>query len=93
MTVRRFFAGVMMALGGLWTVLCGSCSAYFMVISFRPQSGGGEAQNFDATLGIAAIVLGVLGTAPGLVIYFVGRALWRLPRAQDATVLPPPPEH
>ena len=86
----------MMALGGLWTVLCGSCSAFFLVISFisfSSRSGGGEAQNFDATLGIAAIVLGVLGTAPGLVIYFVGRALWRLPPALDVTVLPPPPEH
>jgi hypothetical protein len=79
--MAQFFAWLMMVLGGLWALLCGACTLFF--VAAAATSSGSEAQGY----GVIGIVLGLIFTVPGVVVFVVGLLLLRsIRRAQ------PPPE-
>ncbi len=83
---QRFFAQVLMAVGGLITVLCGGCTVFWLgsaiwsallpVIQNAHQS---PADSYNASYsGIAAVgalVIGGLPTAIGVVLFVLGRRM------------------
>jgi hypothetical protein len=80
--VRRFFAYILMAVGGLITVLCGGCMALFLVVAIAQGVNSG----FSAfsSMGSAALIIGGLPTAVGVVLFVIGRRM-----EQQAHASPP----
>ena len=72
--MATFFAWLLMIVGGLWTVLCGACTLFFLVAS--ASSPGGEA----AGLGVLSLVLGIVGVVPGAIVLLLGLLLLRSTR-------------
>jgi hypothetical protein len=85
--VERFFAALFMTIGGLITLLCGACTAYWLgsaIISVLPHSMGGPATPVDAytkgwaqVIGVGALLIGGLPTAVGMVIFWAGLRRYR----------------
>lgn len=72
----RFFGGMLMAVGALVALLSGLCSLGFFVVMLSERGGAG------ALLG-GMIMVAIIGGVPfafGLVIFFVGRNLYRISR-------------
>jgi hypothetical protein len=74
-SVRRFFGGLLLALGILWMALSGACTLLFVgatVVS--ALTGSGSFGDITQMLPLE-LVIGVAGIAPGLAFFFIGRAL------------------
>ncbi len=72
--VRRFFAYVMMAVGGLITLLCGGCTAFYLW--FATTSAGSTDEygpSMNQFVGLAALIVGGLPTAIGMALFVAGR--------------------
>lgn len=72
--LRRLAGNIVIAVGVLWMLLCGACSAFFLVQMFS----GGVRDLFSGPVleGLAIILIpGGIGVAIGLGIYAVGRAI------------------
>jgi hypothetical protein len=88
--VNDFVAYVLMAVGGLITLLCGGCTAFYLWTAIglaldRTSSGQGSALG-AATVGIFALIVGVLPTLCGAALFVSGVAMWRRgdnPRRRD----------
>ncbi len=78
--MRTFVGGAMMAIGGLVAVLCGLCTATFMVAAMVP---GGDKGFF-----VMALVIGGIPTAIGVGLFVAGRAILRAPTPPPSD--PPP---
>ncbi len=80
---RRFFANLLMAVGGLMTILCGGCTVFFLGTAILTSLRGSEGSNAsDAlSLGISAILVGGMPTVVGAALFLWGR---RMKRQLDA---------
>jgi hypothetical protein len=86
-TVQRFFAYVLMAIGGLIALLCGGCTVVFLgaLINSALINVGGRgpvtpAWRYNAFWGvirfsIVPLVVGGLPTAVGVVMFVLGRRM------------------
>jgi hypothetical protein len=70
--VQRFFGYVLMAVGGLITVLCGGCTLVFLALTL--PSGMGQLAALTA-IGTAALIVGGIPTAIGVVVFAFGRRM------------------
>ena len=73
--MKTLFGGILLAIGGLISLLTGLCSAYFLVM-FLSSDGGG------AMLPLV-LLIGGIPFAIGLGLLFWGRWLLRLAREED----------
>ena len=83
--VRRFFAGLLMAVGGLIAVLCGGCTVFFLGTAILTSLRGGESSNASDALGlgISAILFGGMPTVVGVALFLWGRRMKRQVDAQS----------
>jgi hypothetical protein len=71
---------MLMAVGGLIVVLCGLCSLGFLVITIGGAGGSpGQASQLPGFIVMVAVIGGV-PIAIGVLVFIVGRSLWRRPR-------------
>lgn len=80
--VVRFFAGALMAVGGLIAALCGTCTAGFVLFSVYeavryPIGAGALASNFA--------IFAIVGGLPTLIGVLLFRAGWRRFRPRATT--------
>ena len=85
---RRFFGGLLIAVGLLIATLSGLCSLGFVAMTLGPALRGPAV---GSNLGLGVVLVGVFGGVPfalgaGLVI--AGRAILRV---KEPPPLPPPP--
>ena len=81
---RRFFASLLMAVGGLIAILCGGCTAFFLGTAiFALFAAGGEGASTPLVPGLTAIFVGGLPTALGVALFLWGRRMKRRPDAQS----------
>jgi hypothetical protein len=74
--VRRFFAYVLMVVGGLITVLCGGCTALALLGALQLNSTPHASyEAWGPPLGVAALIIGGLPTAIGIVMFVIGRRM------------------
>ncbi len=72
--LRQLAGNIVITVGVLWMLLCGSCSAFFLFQMFG--SGLHGATGDQITQGLAIVLIpGGIGIAIGLGIYAVGRAI------------------
>ena len=77
--VARLFGALLMAVGGLIVVLCGLCSLGFLVITIGAGGASAQASQLPGFIMMVAVIGGVpIGV--GVVVFIVGRSLWRRPR-------------
>jgi NADH:ubiquinone oxidoreductase subunit 5 (subunit L)/multisubunit Na+/H+ antiporter MnhA subunit len=85
---RRFFANVLMAIGGLMMFLCGGCTLFFYmneilsILSFFLHRGPSSFQDRELVgnaeiFAIVTTVVGGIPTAVGVTLFFVGRRMKR----------------
>ena len=78
---RRFFGGLLMAVGGLITVLCGGCSLVFAGGSIVGAIGSsGQLRDLPSWLLLVAVI-GGLPTLIGIGLFIWGRRLYRPPKS------------
>ncbi len=70
--MRRFFAGLFMALGLLIAGTSGLCTAAFLIFGFGDQRNG-----FDPTALLLPIGVGSVPFGIGLLMFFLGRSAYR----------------
>lgn len=80
MTPGRFFGGLLMWVSGLWLLLSGACTLYFLAMGLDPRNGP-DTQGLAGFVTIAALICGAIGILPGLIVFFIGRAISRSRRA------------
>ena len=87
----KFFAGLLMAIGALIAFLCGSCTllfggGVFVSTILRPTWSG-----LSGVLPMLPILLvvGVLPTVFGVLVFLAGQRVWRRSSASDARPSPP----
>ena len=78
-SVRRFFAAMLILVGGLMAVLCGLCTAVFFIGGVASPGGGDPMSGMDVA--ILSLFLGGIPTLIGVGLIFGGRALLKPPRA------------
>jgi hypothetical protein len=75
-SVQRFFGYVLMAVGGLITMLCGGCTALVLFAAiqlyFTPHA---SYETWGPPLGVAALIVGGIPTAVGIVLFVLGRRM------------------
>jgi len=71
--VQRFFGYVPMAVGSLVTVLFGGCMALFLVVAIAQGVNSGVSA--FSLMGTAALIVGGLPTALGVVLFVLGRRI------------------
>ena len=69
--VKRFFGAILVAVGGLIAFLSGACTVAFMVMGLGAPNPMGNIS--------MAITFGIVPIAIGVVLFILGRALWRDP--------------
>lgn len=74
--VRRFFGGLLMAVGFLMAALCGLCTVVFVISGLT--EGRGELFS-GGDIAIMALFIGGLPTLIGVGLVAGGRALWKPP--------------
>lgn len=84
--LRRFLAAAMMAVGGLIAALCGTCTviaAIGVVATVLQDALRGHVES----LGLLAVLLvGIIPTIVGVVVFRAGRASWRRHPARPPSV-------
>lgn len=93
MNPGRFLGILLMWISGLWLLLSGGCTLYFLSMGLDPRNGP-ESQGLAGFITIVALICGAVGIIPGLVVFFIGRAISRRPKPQATDPLegaPPPP--
>jgi hypothetical protein len=91
---KRFFAQVLMAVGGLITVLCGGCTVFWLgsaiwsvlvpVIHHGYLSPADRyVTSYSGVIAVGALVIGGLPTAVGVGLFVVGR---RMAKGADASL-------
>jgi hypothetical protein len=68
-----FFGMLLMAIGGLITLLCGLCSAGFLWLMMSESRNGGDIAGSLVTVGI----IGGVPIIVGVTLFLVGRGLYR----------------
>ena len=67
--VKRFFGAILIAVGGLIAFLSGACTLVFIVL-------GMSASSAVYNMGMA-LTIGIVPFIVGVVLFILGRALWR----------------
>jgi hypothetical protein len=84
-SVQRFFAYVLLAVGGLVAVLCGGCTLLFLALALNCS-----VRNVAVFMTIAALIFGALPTAVGVGLFLIGREMeWRAEASRKRTVVRP----
>ena len=87
MNPGRFLGLLLMWVSGLWLLLSGACTLYFLAMGLDPRNGP-DSQGLAGFVTIAALICGAAGILPGLAVFFIGRAIGRRPRAESPPVDP-----
>jgi hypothetical protein len=77
MTVRRFFGGLLIAVGVLWMALSGACT---LAVILGPLLGDGVHPESFAKMFASLLpwlFIGLAALSPGIAFLFAGRALLR----------------
>lgn len=78
---RRFFGNLLVMLGVIWMVLCGGCTAVFVIMGLVGAVTSAISDSRpDAVLSILPTFLlfglvGLIGALPGIGLFFIGRAI------------------
>ena len=83
MNPGRFFGQLLMWVSGLWLLLCGGCTLFFLAMGLDPRNGP-ESQGLAGLINIIALICGAVGIVPGLVVFFIGRMISRRHKAEAA---------
>ena len=78
MNPGRFLGILLMWISGLWLLLSGGCTIFFLSMGLDPRVTV-ETQAYANAVTILALIAGAIGIIPGLVVFFIGRAISRRP--------------
>jgi hypothetical protein len=74
--VAKLFGAMLMVVGGLIVLLCGLCSATFLVAAISQAARTPQAQNFSTILAMV-LIFGGVPIAVGVAVFLAGRRLYR----------------
>lgn len=78
MSATRFWGAMMMAVGGMMALMCGSCTLVFLVQFLVGLSGAGRVAPGAALFAVGLpLVVGGLPTAGAAALFMLGRTQWR----------------
>ena len=75
-------AWLLIVTGGLWMLLSGACTLYFLMIGL---STSGSERALGQGIGAIGVVVGLVCTLPGLAVFVVGLLLRRSDRSAPPT--------
>jgi hypothetical protein len=70
--LRRFWTNAMIAVGGLMTALCGTCTAFWLVAGLSGMADGGEEAAYGQLIVLLALITGGIPTLFGGLLLWVG---------------------
>lgn len=73
--MRRFFGGLLMAVGGLIAILCGLCSLFALVFVIPGGFSNGP-ELAGPGLFVVWAIIGLLPTLVGVIVFWLGQRLY-----------------
>ncbi len=71
--VMRFFGGCLVALGAIFGLLSGGCTAFFAGTTLLDANASGEARGYATVF----LMVGAMVFIPSLIAFLLGMWLWR----------------
>lgn len=77
--VRTFVTYALIAVGGLITALCGSCTGVFLIMGLASN----DPQSYGQAMAVMALIIGGLPTLVGVLLLWLGLRRRKRARARD----------